>query len=169
MPDELQTLDKLLLQRLNIVCTTYAIDPECQEYSGCSCTIASHRIIYRKAKITPKKIGQFVTVWKRNEAGITAPFSTADTIDFFIILTEDQHQSGCFIFPKAVLEQHGIITTDAKEGKRGFRVYPSWDTPTSKQALKTQQWQQQYFISLTAWNNQTQALAQSILRLADTK
>jgi hypothetical protein len=38
-----------------------------------------------------------------------------------------------------------IISTHLKEGKRGMRVYPPWDLPSSKQAKKTQQWQLPYF------------------------
>lgn len=29
-----------------------------------------------------------------------------------------------------------------------IRVYPSWDKPTSNQAIKTQKWQLEYFIEL---------------------
>lgn len=169
MADNLKMLEALLLQRLDLTCSSYVKDPECEEYSGYTCTIVSLTIIYRKAKITPKKVGQFVTVWRRNEEGITTPFNSSDSFDFYIILAEDQDRIGCFIFPKSILEAQGIVTTSKKEGKRGFRVYPTWDAPTSKQALKTQQWQQQYFISLTAWTKQTLILAQSILGLKDVK
>jgi len=165
MPDDLKILQDFLLQRLDIRCTSYTKDPECEEYTGYTCTLASRVVIYRKAKITPKKIGQFVTVWKRNEAGITTPFNLTDTFDFYLILTEDQDQLGCFIFPKSALAAQGIISTPKRDGKRGFRVYPSWVTPTNKQALKTQQEQLPYFLSLHDWNQQTLALAQSIFHL----
>lgn len=165
MPDDLKTLQDFLLQRLDVRCSSYTKDAECEEYTGYTCTIASWLVLYRKAKITPKKIGQFVTVWKRNEAGITAPFALEDSIDFYFILTEDQDQLGCFIFPTSALVKQGILTTPQKVGKRGFRVYPSWDTPTNKQAIKTQQQQLPYFLSLKDWNERTLALAQSILGL----
>ena len=55
------------------------------------------------------------------------------------------NQLGQFVFPKSVLIAKGIISTTTKEGKRGFRVYPSWDVAKSKQAIKTQQWQLDYF------------------------
>lgn len=29
-----------------------------------------------------------------------------------------------------------------------MRVYPSWDRPTNKQALKTQEWQLPYFVDM---------------------
>lgn len=149
IPDDLKTVEDFLLQQLGLTCTSYTKDPECEEYTGYTCTLASLVFIYRKAKITPKKIGQFVTTWKRNEARLTAPFSNTDSIDFFLIMVEDQNRLGYFIFPKSVLAKQGILTTPKKEGKRGFRVYPDWDTPTSKQAIQTQQWQSLYFIHLT--------------------
>ena len=46
-----------------------------------------------------------------------------------------------------------IISTSKKEGKRGFRVYPPWDTATNKQAVKTQQWQLDYYYEITPTTN----------------
>jgi len=43
------------------------------------------------------------------------------------------------------------LTSIKKEGKRGFRVYPNWVKPENKQAEKTQNWQQDYFVEV---NNQ---------------
>uniref|UniRef100_UPI00403F9B42 MepB family protein n=1 Tax=Paenibacillus sp. FSL K6-1318 TaxID=2975291 RepID=UPI00403F9B42 len=42
--------------------------------------------------------------------------------------------------------QRDIISNQDKGGKRAIRVYPPWGNPTSKQALKTQQWQLEYFM-----------------------
>lgn len=154
MPDHLKTLEAFLFQQLNITCSSYTKDPECEEYSGYTCLLDTFTIKFRKAKITPKKIGQFVTVWKRNAEGITTPFTLSDPFDFYIILTEASNQVGCFIFPKSILGEKGILTTPKQEGKRGFRVYPTWDAPTSKQAKKTQQWQENYFILLSAQEDQ---------------
>lgn len=41
-----------------------------------------------------------------------------------------------------------IILDQGKGGKRAIRVYPPWGNPTSKQALKTQQWQLEYFMEV---------------------
>jgi hypothetical protein len=35
----------------------------------------------------------------------------------------------------------------------GIRVYPIWDKPTSKQALKTQLWQLSYFVNMSKLDN----------------
>ena len=149
MSDALKPLEHFLLQQLNTKCSSYTKDPECQEYDGYTCILDSCTIKYRQAKITPKKIGQFVTLWQRNTQGITAPFTTEDPFDFYIIRTEDGDHTGYFLFPRLVLGEKGILTTAKKEGKRGFRLYPDWDTPTNKQALKTQQWQSLYFVDCT--------------------
>ncbi|MBB6462703.1 MepB family protein [Flammeovirga kamogawensis] len=123
----------------------FTIDKESTEYNGCSFFINEKKIIYRDSKITPKKIGQFVTFWKRDNQGITTPFHEDDNIDFYVINVQFENQLGQFIFPKDILIKKGIISTNQKEGKRGFRVYPIWDKTMSKQALSTQKWQVSFF------------------------
>ncbi|MEN4761117.1 MepB family protein [Chryseobacterium sp. C39-AII1] len=89
------------------------------------------------------------TLWKRNpETKETEPFQYNDDFDFYIIYTEHENNKGFFLFSKKALIQHQILTTESKEGKRGFRVYPDWDIAENKQAIKTQNWQQKSFINL---------------------
>ena len=125
--------------------SNYQLDKESKAYKACSYELDNIKIIERTAKITPTKIGQFVTCWKRNVAGITEPHKDSDDFDFFYIKVIYNEQKGVFKFSKEALIQHGILSTKKKDGKRGFRVYPIWDDPTSKQALKTQQWQLKSF------------------------
>ena len=103
--------------------------------------------MYRRAKITPTKTGQFVTLWKRTKNGPIQPFDSNDEIDLVVIDTPSANRLGQFVFPKGVLLEKGVLSNDRKEGKRGFRVYPPWDIATSKQAQKTQSWQLKYFLS----------------------
>ena len=63
-----------------------------------------------------------------------------------VIGTKTNDYFGQFIFPKSALIENGIISSDFKEGKRGFRLYPAWDETVNKQALKTQKWQSKYFL-----------------------
>ncbi|RCW39871.1 MepB family protein, partial [Paenibacillus prosopidis] len=56
-------------------------------------------------------------------------------------------------FPKDILLKHNILKTDTSKGKMAIRVYPSWDTLTSKQAIATQDWQLPYFINLNNANS----------------
>ena len=126
--------------------TALTIEKESVEYEACRFLLNDKLIIYRTAKITPKKVGQFVAIWKRNEKGITAPFDINDDFDFMIINCESGGLTGQFIFPKAVLLENQIISSEFKEGKRGIRLYPPWDETANKQALKTQKWQCKYFL-----------------------
>jgi hypothetical protein len=48
------------------------------EYGACSFGLNGKTIQQRISKITPKKTGQFVTIWKRNKDGITEPFDLLD-------------------------------------------------------------------------------------------
>lgn len=127
---------------------------ESEEYQACSFNLNDSSIVFRSAKITPKKIGQFVTIWKRNSEGITAPYHEEDNLDFIIINVRKEEYFGQFVFPKKTLIQKRIISTETKEGKRGMRVYPPWDIPDSKQALKTQAWQLNYFLMVDVKTNE---------------
>ncbi|MDN3724696.1 MepB family protein [Aequorivita sp. SDUM287046] len=128
--------------------TNYTAEPESREYDACRFEIDGHWAIGRTAKQTPKKVGQFVTCWKRNNFGITQPYSELDDFHFFIINAKHNNRLGQFVFPKSILIAKGIVSTAKKDGKRGFRVYPIWDFPTSNIALKTQQWQLAYFYEM---------------------
>ena len=64
--------------------TEFHKEIESAEYDACNFKLNGNSVISRTAKITPTKIGQFVTVWKRNENGVTAPFNINDNFDFFI-------------------------------------------------------------------------------------
>ncbi len=122
------------------------LNAESAEYGACSFKLNGNSIQHRVSKITPTKIGQFVTIWKRNKDGITQPFDILDDIDFIIITSKCGDNFGQFLFPTSVLADKGIITKNGKEGKRGIRVYPPWDITTNKQAQKTQGWQTKYFL-----------------------
>lgn len=126
--------------------TAFNIEKESQKYQACNFKIKAKQFICRHAFTTPKKIGQFVTFWKRNTQSETAPFSELDTFDHFLIISKNDEKIGYFKFPKSILIEKGIISSEQKEGKRGFRVYPPWDIALNKQAIKTQQWQLKYFI-----------------------
>lgn len=133
---------------LNYSFNDLKLPPESADYSACSFRLNNHKVVYRCAKITPTKTGQFVAIWKRDYLGKTTPFCSTDDFDFFIITVCDNNQLGQFIFPKHVLIKRGIITHHNKQGKRGVRVYPPWNVTTSKQAQTTQNWQLNYFVHI---------------------
>lgn len=128
--------------------TEFETEPESKEYNACRFKLNGLNVISRTAKITPKKVGQFVTFWKRNGNGPIEPFNETDQIDFFAVNVRTENGFGQFVFPKPVLVKKGIISTESKEGKRAFRVYPDGDISKSKQAERTQKWQQDYFYEI---------------------
>ena len=132
-----------------IIISELKIDKESKSYNACSFKIGVKKIVYRTAKITPTKAGQFVTIWKRNENEITAPFDVSDDFDFIIINCANGDLVGQFIFPKTVLIEQKIISSSKSSGKRGIRVYPAWDKNLNNQAQKTQQWQLNYFVNFS--------------------
>lgn len=137
-----------LFQTFNLHIANVEKDLECEEYCGYNFQLGTANIKFRKAKITPKKIGQFVTLWRRNSHGITEPFHIDDDFDFYMVYVEKEKQQGLFLFPKSALSEKQILTKGNKEGKRGFRIYPTWDIPKNKQAQKTKAWQKEFFIDL---------------------
>jgi hypothetical protein len=128
--------------------TELVIEIDCKDYSAVRFKLDYKVVISRTAKITPTKTGQFVTIWKRTEGGQIEPYNSLDTFDFIVIDVIKGHRHGQFVFSKAALIKHSIISTAEKEGKRGIRVYPIWDTAINKQAIATQKWQLKYFIEL---------------------
>ncbi|ASK29783.1 hypothetical protein CEY12_06525 [Chryseobacterium sp. T16E-39] len=151
MIQELSLIQNSVFTKLNHTISNIHPDLECEEYFGYTFHLNHYLIKFRKAKITPKKIGQFVTLWKRNHNTLqTEPFTIFDPFDFYIIYSEDTGKSSFFLFPKHILALQHIITSPLKEGKRGFRVYPHWDTPQNRQAEKTKSWQEKFFIDLSS-------------------
>lgn len=148
IPYDLALVEKLVFGASGFELTQLQVDWESEAYGACSFVINGQTIQYRESKITPTKIGQFVTVWKRGATGLTEPFAATDAIDYLVISAKNGSHFGQFVFPKSVLMDKGIISTIKQPGKRGIRIYPPWDVPTSKQALATQSWQLNYFLTI---------------------
>ncbi len=146
---ELELIDKSVFKSCGLVPTNVEAGIESQEYYAHNFQLDGQNVEFRTAKITPTKTGQFVTIWKRNEKGITIPFDISDDITFFIIATRKETNFGVFIFPKIVLFENKVLSDKTRDGKRGIRVYPTWDFILNKQALKTQLWQTRYFLDLS--------------------
>lgn len=124
-------------------------EPESADYGAWRVGIGGHTVVVRSAKITPTKIGQFVTLWKRMEKDI-APLDSADDVHFAAIHLRDGEQEGWFIFDRAALLAHGVMSLDGAGGKRALRVYPPWCAPVARQAVRSQQWQLNYFVATGA-------------------
>lgn len=123
-------------------------EPESKEYGACEFDMNHRRIKFRVGKITPTKIGQFVTLWKRIGNGPIRPFDMADPIDLFVVSVRNSIHFGQFVFPMSALFEKGIVSKDGKGGKLGIRIYPPWDVADNRQAKNTQAWQLSYFFEI---------------------
>jgi hypothetical protein len=124
-------------------------EPESAEYEACRLGLDDHEVVFRVAKTTPTKIGQFVTLWKRpTPVSEIAPFDTGDGITFVVVNVADDTHRGQFVFDQKILAAKGVMSIDGVGGKRAIRVYPPWARPVAKQAIRTQQWQLKYFLAL---------------------
>ena len=150
---ELDLINKYVFQVCETKLKNVETELECQEYFAHNFELNNQKVKFRMAKITPTKTGQFVSIWKRNQNGITEPHNIADEFEFYIIGTKAETKLGVFIFNKTILSENKILSNKNGEGKRGIRVYPTWNLTTNKQAQKTQNWQTKYFVEIIN-NNQ---------------
>ena len=125
-------------------------EPDNAEYGAFTFTVGDRRVRSRAAKLTPTKVGLFVTVWRRAPDGSTQPFTAEDAPDLLLITVREGSQFGHFVFPRSALVEHNIVSKDGTGGKRGFRVYPPWSATVNAQATRTQAWQVRYFLDLNA-------------------
>lgn len=148
-PADLLVAQKYVYEPMGLYVTNLHQDKESQEYGACSFDLNAKQVIFRVAKITPTKNGQFVTLWKRIADGPIVPLDINDRGDILIISVRRGNDMGQFVFPKNVLARHNVISQNNNGGKRALRVYPPWDSTQSMQAKKTQAWQLMYFFSIT--------------------
>jgi hypothetical protein len=124
-------------------------EPESAAYGACRLVLGKYPIAFRIAKATPKKVGYFVTIWKRlSPAAAIVPLDIEDEVDFVVISVHGGTNYGHFVFSKKLLVAKGIMSVHNQGGKRAIRVYPPWSTSLNKTAAKTQQWQLPYFLPL---------------------
>lgn len=130
---------------MKLIVSGIVYDRESTEYGAAAFVFNNQRILFRIAKTTPTKVGQFVTIWKRIANGPIQPFDESDPFDFLIVRVQSGNQAGQFVFPKKILSEKKIISKNNVGGKRAMRVYAPWVTTHNKQATQTQKWQINYF------------------------
>ncbi len=124
-------------------------EAESADYGACRFRLEGRDVVFRAAKITPTKLGQFFTLWKRAHPGAPiAPLDADDAVDLLVVSTASATQHGLFIFDKRILVAKGLLSGPQHAGKRALRVYPPWSEPVAQAAVKTQQWQLPYFIAM---------------------
>ncbi|WP_308022868.1 MepB family protein [Neisseria oralis] len=133
-------------------------EKESAEYGAVRFEMDGQTCLFRQAKHTPKKVGQFAALWKRPAmSGEIAPFDYDDGIDKVIILAEEHPRFGVFVFPCRLLVEKDIFSEKSIGGKRAFRVYAPWVMPSAAQAKRAKIWQCAHFAELTdrpkGWRN----------------
>ncbi|NTY41779.1 hypothetical protein FCJ57_36990 [Burkholderia diffusa] len=125
-------------------------EAESADYGACRFRLDGHNIVFRVAKTTPTKIGQFVTLWKRRRPGdAIEPLDAGDPVDFVVVCTSNAAHHGQFIFTRKILIEKGVISSPDTVGKRAIRVYPPWSNPVAIEAVRTQKWQLRYFLDFS--------------------
>ncbi|MNT01814.1 MepB protein [compost metagenome] len=110
---------ELVYDKCGLEITQIQKQEESSEYEAHTFKVNNKKIVFRAAKITPTKVGQFVTLWKRIENGPIQPHNSADDIVFFIVSVCSYERFGQFVFPKHVLVEKDIVAKDNIGGKRG--------------------------------------------------
>ncbi len=152
LPHDLIFAIQHVYQPVGMTVTTEAFrEAESAEYGACRFVLDGHMVVFRVAKTTPTKVGQFVTCWKRSVAKIM-PLDLSDNVDFLVVNVSDAIHRGQFVFPQKTLVERGIMSANNEGGKLAFRIYPPWTKPVAKAAIKSQQWQLNYFFSFTEAN-----------------
>lgn len=142
------------LSKLIPIISTYSlqdfkVEKQNEEYEGALFSIGNRTFRSRKGKRTPKKQGYFVVFWEKDQENKNKAYDFSTAPDKLIVtILEDEH-AGQFIFPKAILAERAILSTEKNKGKMALRVYPSWSTPLNKTAAATQNWQLPFFADLT--------------------
>lgn len=73
-------------------------EAESAEYGACRLGLDGSVLVFRVAKTTPTKIGQFVTIWKRPHPGADiAPLDSEDGVDFVVVSVADARHQGQFV------------------------------------------------------------------------
>jgi len=144
-------VNELLYEPNHLTIKNIREETQNSDYGAGIFQLNSKSVRFRVAKITPTKVGQFVSFWEKDAANKNQAFSYENATDLLVINTFNNNGDfGQFVFPKEVLLKQNILKTANTKGKMALRVYPSWDTPTSKQAIVTKKWQSPYFVKVDA-------------------
>lgn len=92
--------EDLIYKPSELVLENLKIEDESADYGAAEFTINNHSIKFRVGKITPTKIGQFVTFWKRIGKGPILPYDLNDPFDFLIISSSAENHFVNLFFQK---------------------------------------------------------------------
>ncbi len=150
VPDSFKLIQEQFLVSLGKTVIGIDREQESAEYGAIRFEMDGLNCLFRQAKHTPKKIGQFVTLWKRpTPDSEIAPLDRDDGIDRVFIFADETSRFGVFVFQPQLLVKKDIFSEQSEGGKRAFRVYAPWTVPVSAQAKRSKTWQCAHFVELT--------------------
>lgn len=158
MVKSIQLIEELIDGKEGISLRNFQEESQNIEYEGCTFSLKNRTFRNRLAKKTPKKQGYFVVFWEKDAQNQNQAYSVAESLDITIVTIIDQEKRGQFLFPRAILQQKGILRSESQKGKMGIRVYPTWELELNKNAQQTQKWQVPYFIDLTEKDSEEKIL-----------
>lgn len=142
-------VNKMIYESNHLTVKSVQEEKQNSKYGAGTFQLSSKTVRFRVANITPTKVGQFVALWEKDENNKNQPYLYEESPDLLVITTfKNENEFGQFIFPKEILLKQNILSSTSTKGKMAIRVYPSWDSPSSKQAMKTQKWQLPYFVDI---------------------
>lgn len=135
--DNLIATRELVYNPCGFVFSHPKIEPQNAAYGAYVFKLNDLSIRFRVAKITPTKIGQFVTLWERVGDGSIQPYDLSDSIEFFVISVKKDDQFGQFVFPKAVLYKQDIISNKGQGVNVHFAFIHLGITPKANKLKNT--------------------------------
>lgn len=142
-------VNKMIYEPNHLIVKSVQEEKQNSKYGAGTFQLSSKTVRFRVANITPTKVGQFVAFWEKDENNKNQPYLYEKDLDLLVITTfKNENAFGQFIFPKEILLKQNILRSTSTKGKMAIRVYPSWDSPSSKQAMETQKWQLPYFVDM---------------------
>ncbi len=90
------------------VTTPAAREMESAKYGACRLALNGRPVVFRVAKTTPTKAGQFVTLWKRPTPNAAiAPLDSDDGVALVVVSVSEGPHRGQFVFPYTALVERG--------------------------------------------------------------
>ncbi|EIM05360.1 hypothetical protein A1A1_16600 [Planococcus antarcticus DSM 14505] len=134
----LSYVSKMIYEPHELMLTSIQEKKQNSTYGAGTFQLSFRTVRFRVANTTPTKTGQFVAFWKKDENNKNQPYSYEEAPDLLVVtVCKNDTEFGQFIFPKEILFKQNILKSSSTKGKMAIRVYPGWDSTTSKQAMKT--------------------------------
>lgn len=91
-------------------------EPDNAEYGAVIADVGQSTTRFRVGKLTPRKVGLFVSVWRRAPGGSTEPFPAEGNVDMLVVAAREGDRFGAFVFPTEVLVSRGVVSVDGVGG-----------------------------------------------------